>query len=286
MTDYVVNPGRGRSATHPATAAAVTPTAGSSGFPQLPDPDPDIEDRPEETAMTLRAVGDDERAVVPCEYGCGPATILVIINETPGIPCCDACARRLYNLRPDAVRLAPLAEYVDHYAIAREAALATPEQITGPVMQVVGPVIVDDEVLHRIWVDQAVYCHVHWCETQGKLTPADQRLNAIGGLWYPACADCIAKFDPAQVEVAPMSEAGHGLGTGDDRQVQERAQELDVDEAEAADEPAGQDPLVCDPGNRPRPGHHDGLYRAHAVGCLLHRRRQVVQPPGLRRRTA
>jgi hypothetical protein len=38
MTDYVVNPGRGRSATHPATAAAVTPTAGSSGFPQLPDP--------------------------------------------------------------------------------------------------------------------------------------------------------------------------------------------------------------------------------------------------------
>jgi hypothetical protein len=47
---------------------------------------------------------------------------------------------------------------------------------------------------------------VHWCEKSRLLTRANQRLNAIGGLWYPACQKCINEFDPDQVEVAPMSE--------------------------------------------------------------------------------
>jgi hypothetical protein len=66
--------------------------------------------------------------VLYCQYRCGPATILVIINETPGIPCCDKCARHYYGMDPYHVGLAPLAEYVDLSAAAKEAALATSEQ--------------------------------------------------------------------------------------------------------------------------------------------------------------
>ena len=65
--------------------------------------------------MTLRLVNDDDRNVVPCETGCGPATILVIINNTPGIPCCDECARLYYGWggHTGKIRLAPMSEYVD-----------------------------------------------------------------------------------------------------------------------------------------------------------------------------
>lgn len=156
--------------------------------------------------MTLRLVNDNDRNVVPCETGCGPATILVIINNTPGIPCCDECARRYYGWggHTGKIRLAPMSEYVDMFAAAKEAAFATPEQITKPV-QVTGFTAADDAVLRHIWIDQAVYCRIRWCEEAGRLTPADERLNVMGGAWYPACAKCIGKFDPSQVEVAPMS---------------------------------------------------------------------------------
>jgi hypothetical protein len=155
--------------------------------------------------VTLRLVSDDERYVVPCQTtSCGqPAVILVIINETPPIACCDRCARRYYEMaagRP--IRLAPMSEYVDMYAAAREAALATPEQ----VMQVTASVDLDDKVLRFIWENQAIRCRMRWCEENGWYTPASQRLNIIGGFWYPACKDCIAKCDPSKVEVAPMSE--------------------------------------------------------------------------------
>ncbi len=155
--------------------------------------------------MSLRLIRDDERAVVPCEYGDGPATVLVIINETPGIACCDSHARGFYRKAPDHVRLASLDGYVDMFAAAREAALATPEQITGPV-QITASTALDDKVLRRIWADRMIYCRVRWCEESRRLTPASQRLNAIGGLWYPACQECINKSDPDQVEIAPMSE--------------------------------------------------------------------------------
>jgi hypothetical protein len=156
--------------------------------------------------MTLRLIRDDERAVVPCEYGDGAATVLVIINETPGIPCCDPCARRFYNMRPDRVRLTSLDGYVDMFAAAKQAAFATPEQITGQPVQITASTALDDKVLRRIWADRVIYCRVRWCEESRRLTPASQRLNAIGGLWYPACQECINKFDPDQVETAPMSE--------------------------------------------------------------------------------
>jgi hypothetical protein len=155
--------------------------------------------------MTLRLIRDDERNVVPCEYGDGPATLLVIINETPGIPCCDVCAHRFYNMDPYHVRLASLDGYVDMFAAAKQAAFATPEQFTAPV-PITASTALDDKVLRRIWADRVIYCRVHWCEKSRLLTPAGQRLNAIGGLWYPACQKCINEFDPDQVEIAPMSE--------------------------------------------------------------------------------
>jgi hypothetical protein len=72
--------------------------------------------------------------VLYCQQLCYPrkaATILVSFCGGPYLPRCDECARRTYQRHPDVTRLAPLSEYVDHYAIAREAALATPEQIMG-----------------------------------------------------------------------------------------------------------------------------------------------------------
>lgn len=159
--------------------------------------------------MKLRLVSDDERYMVPCQTtSCRqPAVILVIINETPGIPCCDECARRYYEMggHTGKIRLAPLSEYVDMYAAAKEAAFATPEQVAPP-MQVTGFTAADDEVLRRIWLDQAVYCRMRWCEEAGRLSPATERLNAIGGPWYPACAECAAKFGPDQVETSPLSD--------------------------------------------------------------------------------
>ena len=165
--------------------------------------------------MTLRLVNDKDQpddvpycTQIPCRTRSRRRSATILVSEIghPYMPACDECARFVHEMHPCQVTLAPLAEYVDWYAEAREAALAAPEQVIQPV-QITGPVAVDDEVLRHIWLDQAIYCRVHWCETQGRLTSADQRLNAIGGLWYPACADCIARYDPAQVEVAPMSEA-------------------------------------------------------------------------------
>jgi hypothetical protein len=163
--------------------------------------------------MTLRIVSDNHEpdGVLYCRHSAGcwrPATILVSFLGKHYLPSCDPCARLTYEHHPDQTAFAPLAGYVDTFAAAKAAALATPEHVIQTAgVQVVGPTIVDDEVCRHIWRDEVVYCRMRWCGEGGRLTPADQRLNAIGGLWYTACADCIAKFDPAQVEVAPMSEA-------------------------------------------------------------------------------
>ena len=118
--------------------------------------------------MTLRLVRDDEKpdSMLYCRWAsCKdrqvPATILLSINGTPYMPSCDACARHHYEINPDAMRLAPLSEYVDVYAAAKEAALATPEQFTAPV-QVTASTAVDDKVLRCIWVDRVIYCRMRW----------------------------------------------------------------------------------------------------------------------------
>ena len=88
--------------------------------------------------MTLRLVSDQDkpgevlycRMGGMCDIGRRHATILVSVSGNPFLPSCDKCARDAYELQPNYVRLAPLAEYVDVYAAAREAALATPEQST------------------------------------------------------------------------------------------------------------------------------------------------------------
>lgn len=68
--------------------------------------------------------------VIYCYYGDGPATVLVIANNMPGQPCCDEHARRWYGVSaPDRIRLAPLSEYVDMFAEARQALFATPGQV-------------------------------------------------------------------------------------------------------------------------------------------------------------
>jgi hypothetical protein len=90
--------------------------------------------------MTLRIVNDNERPdnTLYCRWSScavssrpNPATMLMDLNGTGRLPACDDCARRYYEMRPDLVTFAPLSEYVDMFAAAKEAALATPEQITG-----------------------------------------------------------------------------------------------------------------------------------------------------------
>jgi len=161
--------------------------------------------------MTLRLVSDRDEPgeVLYCRHGTcrwgwtKPATILVSFCDGPYLPSCDECARQTWENHPNSTRLAPLAEYTDMFAAAKEATLATPEPAS---VQIVGSTPVDDKVLRRIWLDRVIYCRLHWCEMQGRLTPADQRLNVIGGLWFPACAECVSKFDPSEVEAAPLSE--------------------------------------------------------------------------------
>lgn len=154
--------------------------------------------------MTLRLVNDDDRNVVPCEIGCGPATILVIINNTPGIPCCDKCARRYYGWagHTSKIRLAPLSEYVDMYAAAKEGALATPEQITGSASS-------DADtywVFRRMYEDRAIYCRMMWCTDAGQLTPADLCISTNGEPWHASCGACAQKAQGDQVKIWPLGE--------------------------------------------------------------------------------
>lgn len=167
--------------------------------------------------MTLHLVSDNHEpdGTLYCRHGvceydprrARPATVLITFCDKPPLPSCDECARTTWENHPNSTRLSPLSGYVDMFEAAKQAALATPEQVIQQASEPIrGSDAVDDPVLRRIWTDQKIYCRLDRCEIQHKLTPASQRLNAIGGLWYPACADCITRYDPAQVEVAPMSE--------------------------------------------------------------------------------
>jgi hypothetical protein len=108
--------------------------------------------------VTLRLVSDHDKPgeLLYCRMGgmCDiyrhRATILVSIAGNPYRPSCDECARRAYENIGDSARMAPLAEYVDMFAAAKEAALATQEQITAPV-QVTASAVVDAEVIRHVW---------------------------------------------------------------------------------------------------------------------------------------
>jgi len=154
--------------------------------------------------VTLRLVSEDERYVVPCHYGCGPATILVIINETPPIPCCDKCGRRLYEMDPRYARLAPMSEYVDLYAAAKKAATATPEQVAGNTQP-----DDDDGIYRRMYEDQVLYCCGSPCTQSGRLTPAGFFIFPDGQQWTLACGACVhqahANGDP-QARSYPLDE--------------------------------------------------------------------------------
>jgi Na+-transporting methylmalonyl-CoA/oxaloacetate decarboxylase gamma subunit len=155
--------------------------------------------------MTLRLVSDNSEpdGVLYCQRYCRdegvkrPATILVKFCSRPYMPSCDACARYSYERWPDHTAMAPLAGYVDMFAAAREAALASPEQITG---QAGSPPDLAEQaraVEQYIARDQAVYCFGRLCLLSGKfMTPADVlvRANGIeydGQPWTSLCNVCL-----------------------------------------------------------------------------------------------
>jgi hypothetical protein len=118
---------------------------------------------PEEEIMTLRLVNDNERAAIPCRIvtGHGPADVLVSVDGKPYLPACDSCARWLYD-RQHITGMAPLDGYVDMYEAARQAALATPGQVTGQ----------QDTywVFRRMYEDRVIYCRMKWCTDARRLT--------------------------------------------------------------------------------------------------------------------
>jgi len=152
--------------------------------------------------MTLRLVSDNNQpdGGLYCQQLCHPqkpATILVSFCGGPYLPTCDECTRGTYQRHPDITRLAPLSEYVDHYAIAREAALATPEQIIGQTW----PASDLDEqcwaVCQRIARDQVIYCYRRPCLLSGQFTtPADVLIRVSGAdfsgqPWTSLCNTCL-----------------------------------------------------------------------------------------------
>jgi hypothetical protein len=160
--------------------------------------------------MTLRLVSDNNHpdGVLYCQQLCYPrkaATILVSFCGGPYLPRCDECARGTYQRHPDVTRLAPLAEYVDHYAIAREAALATPGQI---IRSASSDIDADDRVCRRMYHDQAVYCR-GWCRLNEQPALAGTCLSNNGGkTWIPVCSACAHRWQNAesQAETRPVND--------------------------------------------------------------------------------
>jgi hypothetical protein len=95
----------------------------------------------EETIMTLRLVNDNSAPdeTLYCRHGscrhygpgrgARPATVLVTFLDHPPLPSCDDCARSTWENHPQSTLISPLAGYVDMFAAAKDAALATPEQV-------------------------------------------------------------------------------------------------------------------------------------------------------------
>jgi hypothetical protein len=147
--------------------------------------------------MTLRLVSDNQQpGVLYCRHGAGcrnPATILVSFLGKHYLPSCDECARSTYDRHPEDTRFAPLAEYVDEFAIARETALVTPEQIIEPTGN--GLTEADNMIRRHTHNDHRVYCRWYWCEQGWKLTPASIYLeDNKTGYGYPSCSSCARRY--------------------------------------------------------------------------------------------
>jgi hypothetical protein len=177
--------------------------------------------------MTLRLVSDNNQpdGVLYCQQLCYPrkaATILVSFCGGPYLPRCDECARGTYQRHPDVTRLAPLSEYVDHYAIAREAALATPEQIIGQATGQTWPASDLDEqcwaVCQRIARNQVIYCYGRPCLLSGQFTtPANVLIRVSwadfsGQPWTSLCNTCLGSHQadgwrPEEIRPADDNDA-------------------------------------------------------------------------------
>ena len=155
--------------------------------------------------MSLRLVNDGERAdgTLYCRWNCrassrpNPATMLMDVNWKGPLPACDDCARLYYELRPDLTTFAPLDGYVDMFAAAKEAALATPEQVTGQTCPTPDRVERSRAVEQHIARDQVIYCYGRPCLLSGQFTtPADVLVRVSGAdfgghPWTSLCNACL-----------------------------------------------------------------------------------------------
>lgn len=108
-----------------------------------------------------------------------PATMLIRSYDNPGRPSCDSCARWEFDLDTSGrLSLAPLGNYVDRFAAAREAALAP-------------PLVVPPE-------DRVIYCQEHEFHN-GPPSPADYfiRTENKPGDGALACSACLHKWQIA-----------------------------------------------------------------------------------------
>jgi hypothetical protein len=65
------------------------------------------------------------------------------------MPCCDECARSVYNRHPDRYQLLPVSAYADRYAAAREAMHATPKTVAGEVISEI-PSVTDHKAVREM----------------------------------------------------------------------------------------------------------------------------------------
>lgn len=95
------------------------------------------------TVVPLRLVHSEPKPEMPyCRHSIGcrnPATVLLTFCSRVPQPCCDECARRTWESYPDNTTIGPLGDYVDHFAAAREAALAPPPATLWQYVQVPTP---------------------------------------------------------------------------------------------------------------------------------------------------
>jgi hypothetical protein len=146
--------------------------------------------------MTLYLVSDNHQpdGVLYCrDVGCVDrrpprrATMLMKFCSRPYLPACDQCARLTYEHHPDLTTFAPLAEYVDTFAAAKEAALATPEQITGRV----------------------IYCDQPPCEQSGRHRMAETCISFDGEHWSASCSECAREQQAPQTR--PLDDQAREL---------------------------------------------------------------------------
>jgi hypothetical protein len=148
--------------------------------------------------VVLRLVTDNDQpdGTLYCRHSAGcrrPATILVSFLGKPYLPSCDDCARSTYDMFPDQTAFAPLAEFVDMFEAAKQAALATPEQVAESLVSKAYRAI-----CLRTIRDRKLYCQEYWCcqaySQSEQLTAADAATEVIGHHTpLLSCIDCLHK---------------------------------------------------------------------------------------------